>query len=158
MRARRAARGLTLLEVLIASAIAAVLALAVTETWFTSDRVYRTGNNLSQAQAGARRAMQRLEHEIRSGSRSSLDSSVLPSELKFRSLLLGDTSPTAIRYYRDANGNLVRETAGGSSIVATDVSVFEIVSASGEAITVRVEIEVDEQEAALETKIGFRNP
>lgn len=158
MKSVRARQGITLLEVLIASAMAAVLALAVAETWFASEEVYRTGTSLSQAQSSARTAMQRLEREVRSGSRASLDSAVLPSELKFQTLPPDATTPVQVRYYRDADGNLIREEGGTTSVVTRNVTAFEIVSASAEAITLRIDVEVGDLDASLETKVGFRNP
>lgn len=156
---RQRATGVTLLEVLIASALFSIIGGAISLSFIGGDRVARQTSSIQQAQSQARQAMVQLESEIRAGYGSSLDSvDILSDILTFSTLQPNSTTPVSLSYFQDASNNLVRQQGLGSRIVADNVTSFELTAATANSVTVVLTIEVDGQRAVLGTTIGFRNP
>jgi prepilin-type N-terminal cleavage/methylation domain-containing protein len=152
-------RGLTLIEVLMAIGVLGIVAAAVFGAWVNGERTYREADRLSDAQARARVAMRQIEREVRSGSRVSLATEKLADdELDFRTIKPNEVNLVPVRYFRNPDNQLIREEGGAAAIVASDVSSFGVVAATGDTITIEIRVTVGERSAGLQTLVAFRNP
>lgn len=154
----RSRAGLTLIEILIVVAIFGMAAVAVAAIWLGADRSAQLGADITEAQADVREVMQEIEREIRAGSFSSFDSSLIPDELLFATYPFDSDTLTTVRYYTDLAGNLLRDEGGTTTTVAENIGSFQVVSATGQSISLQIEIVVRGISALLETDVAFRNP
>lgn len=155
MSPTRRRRGLTLIEVLIAAGILAIVVTGVTRVWLSSDRSFRVGSAIAQAQAEARMTMTRIEREVRAGSRDSLDWN--PNELTFSTLRPNATQLTSVAY-RLQGTDLVRTADGTSHVVARDISAFKVDGSGQKWVSVELTVTVQGLTSHLYTQVGFRNP
>jgi prepilin-type N-terminal cleavage/methylation domain-containing protein len=151
-------RGITMVELLVALAILAVVSGSVFVVWANSQRVFRESTNLADAQARARVAMRQIEREARSGRRGSVVDAALPSEFAFDTLLPNTEAFVRLRYFVNNAGELIRDVGGSEARVASNVSGFTVTpAAAGDQVTIRLDIQVGERRATLQTLVSFRN-
>ena len=105
----RSRLGLTLIEMLIVVAIFGAAAVAVAAIWLGADRSAQLGSDIIEAQSVVREVMQDIEREIRAGSFSSFDSSLIPAVLRFDTYPFNSDVFTKVNYSTDVAGNLVRD-------------------------------------------------
>jgi type II secretory pathway pseudopilin PulG len=160
-RARR--EGITLVELLITMGVLAIIGLTIVVVWFNSQRAHDSASAFAAAQAEARMAMQTLEREIRSGSRTSfagtvdLDPEEPFTQLDFDTLPPNSEDFVSVRYFVE-DGQLLRTVGAETRAVARNVTNFELTSADGYSIAVALGIEVESRRAELRTLVAFRNP
>lgn len=168
MTAKRYQKGLTLVELLIAMSILAIVSAAIVTVWTNAQRTYAVARAFATAQAEARIALQTIEREVRSGSRESFvsnypefdpdtDERLVFNDLTFRTLPPNSESYVTVRYFAD-DGQLFRTEGGITRAVTQNVTEFSLVAADTSAIAIQLGIQVQNHRAELLTYVAFRNP
>jgi type IV pilus assembly protein PilW len=132
--ATQTTRGFTLIEILIAMAIGAIVMAAIVDTFITQRKTYDLQEQIAEMTQNARIGMGMLSREVRMAGYNPAGATFEAisydlTKLEFRADLNGDGDPdddgeTIAYFYDAATLQLMRETSGSQQPLAENITAF----------------------------------